>query len=188
MRTSRLAVLCIVLGALGLSLSAAAADDAGVVEDGCDAACQQARTSLARAAAETAARPDCMPGPVGDPCRSSPAPKTSPTPPDPLAAPVESISFVVKLWKTGTMPAAIIVGLFLLLTALSRKVKWLQSGYAAVVTAALLGAGAMLVERASAGTTPTFAMFTSAFVTAVALALKPKQPMGPPEPKTEPAK
>lgn len=93
--------------------------------------------------------------------------------PDPVADPVESVSFVVKLWKSGTAPAAIIVGLFLLLTALSRKLKWLQKGYAAIATASLLGGLAMLLERAAAGTTPTLQMFLSALVAAVALALKP---------------
>lgn len=98
----------------------------------------------------------------------------APTLPDPVADPVESVSFVVKLWKAGTMPAAIIVGLFLLLTALSRKLPWLQKGYAAIVTASLLGGCSMLIERAAAGTTPNAAMIASALVTALALALKPK--------------
>jgi hypothetical protein len=101
------------------------------------------------------------------------SPSAAPALPDPVASPVESVSFVVKLWKTGTMPAAIIVGLFLLLTALSRKVTWLQKGYAAIATASLLGGCSMLIERAAAGTTPNAAMFASALVTAFALALKP---------------
>lgn len=102
--------------------------------------------------------------------------------PDPIAQPVESVSYIVKLWKTGTIPATVIVGLFLVLTALSRKVKFLQSGYAAIAVAALLGGCSMLIERAAAGTTPNAAMFMTALVTALALALKPKQPMGPPAP------
>lgn len=104
----------------------------------------------------------------------------APTLPDPVADPIESVSFVVKLWKTGTMPAAIIVALFLLLTALSQKVAWLKKGYAAIIVAAVLGGCSMLIERAAAGTTPNAAMFVSALVAAVALALKPKA-----EPKAE---
>ena len=117
-----------------------------------------------------------IPNPPTDAPLVSLAPTVSAAPvlPDPVADPVESVSFVVKLWKTGTMPAAIIVGLFLLLTALSRKVKWLQKGYAALITASLLGGCSMLLERAAAGTTPTASMFMSALVAAVALALKPK--------------
>lgn len=105
---------------------------------------------------------------------ATPAASSAPVLPDPVADPVESVSFVVKLWKTGTMPAAIIVALFLLLTALSQKLKWLQRGYAAIATASLLGGCSMLIERAAAGTTPNAAMFMSALVAAVALALKPK--------------
>lgn len=106
---------------------------------------------------------------------SATAPATTPTLPDPIESPIESVSFVVKLWKSGTMPAAIIVGLFLLLTALSKKIKALQKGYAAIVVASVLGGCSMLIERAAAGTTPNLAMFTSAIVAAVALALNPKK-------------
>ncbi len=94
--------------------------------------------------------------------------------PDPLSQPAESISLVTKLWKNGSMPAALIVTLFLALTAASRKIKFLQKGYAAVIAASLLGGCSMLIERAAAGTTPTAGMFLSALIAAVALALKPK--------------
>lgn len=93
--------------------------------------------------------------------------------PDPIANPVESVSLVVKLWKSGTMPAAIIVGLFLVLTVLSRKVTRLQKGYAAIIIASALGGCSMLIERAASGTTPTAQMFMGAIVAALALALKP---------------
>lgn len=176
MRTVKLCLIVIMLGLAGLSLSTAAADDAGVPIAG----------FLDSGSASGSATPSAD---AGSGSAAIAAPQAAPALPDPIAAPVESVSFVVKLWKTGTMPAAIIVGLFLLLTALSRKVKWLQSGYAAIATAALLGGCSMLIERASAGTTPNASMFATALITALALALKPKQPMGPPAPApAEPAK
>lgn len=162
MRTIALALIAISLGLAGLTCSVAAADDAPVLVD-----------AGAEVPADAATAPDAS---------GSAASKL----PDPIAQPVESVSFVVKLWKGGAMVSAIIVALFLGLLAASRKIKFLQTGYAAIAVASLLGGCAMLVERAAEGTTPTFAMFLSALVTAVALALKPKQPMGPGE--TEPAK
>lgn len=71
---------------LGLATPFAAAQDAGIapppaaaLDDECDAGCQQARENFARAAAEHAARPDCMVGPAGDPCRASAPPVITPT-------------------------------------------------------------------------------------------------------------
>lgn len=99
----------------------------------------------------------------------------APALPDPVANPAESVSYVVKLWKSGTMPAAFIVGMFLLLTAASAKVKALQQGYAAIICASLIGGLAILLESASRGTTPTLATIGTALVAAVALALNPKK-------------
>lgn len=165
MRTIALALIAISLGLAGLTLSTAAAQpaDAGI-EVPADASVSNTGSDAGSGSASATKLPD------------------------PIAQPVESVSFVVKLWKSGTLAATLIVALFLGLTAASRKIKFLQSGYAAVVTAALLGGCTMLVERAAEGTTPTAAMFLSALVTAVALALKPKQPMGPPATETELAK
>ncbi len=105
------------------------------------------------------------------------APAVAPAPqlPDPVEDPADSVSYVVKLWKSGTMPAAFIVGMFLLLTALSAKVKALQQGYAAIICASLIGGLAILLESASRGTTPTLATIGTALVAAVALALNPKK-------------
>jgi uncharacterized membrane protein required for colicin V production len=104
--------------------------------------------------------------------------------PDPVADPVESVSFVVKLWKTGTLPATIIVAAFLALTFVARKVKALQKGYAALGAAAALGGLAILVEPASRGTTPTLQMVWMALLAAGAIAVKGKyEPTAPSEPK-----
>ncbi len=99
----------------------------------------------------------------------------APALPDPVADPVESVGYVVKLWKSGTMPAAFIVGMFLLLTTLRTKVRALQKGYASIICASLIGGLAMLLEAASRGTTPTVSMFATALVTAVALGINPKK-------------
>lgn len=142
------AVLCGSLG-LGLALGAAVnalADDAGVVEAGSGT--------------------DAAPTPA-------PAPATeAPTLPDPVADPIGAGSEIYKLYKSGGLVPAIIVGLFLLVTFLYAKVKWLQSGYRALAVAGTLGALAILVEPASRGTTPTLAMTLAAIGTGLALAFK----------------
>lgn len=92
--------------------------------------------------------------------------------PDPEADPVGSASLVFQLWRGGTIPAALIVAAFLGLTFASRKVAWLSKGYAALVSASVLGGLAVIVEAASRGTTPTASMIGSALLASVALALK----------------
>lgn len=92
--------------------------------------------------------------------------------PDPVADPVGSASLVFQLWRGGTIPAALIVAAFLALTVASRKIAWLSKGYAALVSASVLGGLAVIVEAASRGTTPTASMIGSALLASVALALK----------------
>lgn len=113
---------------------------------------------------------------AGAPTAGSAAATPAPQLPDPIKEPVESVGYVVKLWKSGTMPAAFIVGMFLLLTTLRTKVKALQKGYASIICASLIGGLAMLLEAASRGTTPTVSMFATALVTAVALGINPRKP------------
>lgn len=92
--------------------------------------------------------------------------------PDPVADPVGSASLVVQLWKGGSLPAALIVAVFLALTVASRKIAWLAKGYAAIVTASILAGLAVVIEPASRGTTPTAGMVIAAIAASVALALK----------------
>lgn len=104
----------------------------------------------------------------------------APALPDPVADPIGAGSEIYKLYKSGGLVPAIIVGLFLVITFLHAKIKWLQSGYRALAVAGTLGALAVLVEPASRGTTPTLAMALAAIGTGLALAfnmskLKPAQ-------------
>lgn len=101
---------------------------------------------------------------------------TASTVPDPVEHPVDAGSFVYKLWKGGALIPAIIVGLFLALTFLSRKVKWLQEDHRAVVVAAALSTLTLLVEPASRGTTPNASMIIAALAAGIGLALNPKKP------------
>lgn len=105
---------------------------------------------------------------------AAPAPVPAPTA---TAAPAEpDIGTVTKLWKAGAITPAIIVALFVVLLWLSTHVAWLQRGRAAVIVASAIGGLAMLVERASAGTTPTASMFVTAMTTSVALFMNPRKP------------
>lgn len=108
----------------------------------------------------------------------APAPEATPAPtvPDPVEHPVDAGSFVYKLWKGGALIPAIIVGLFLVLTFLSRKVKWLQEDHRAVYVAAALGTLTLLLEPATRGTTPNASMVIAALAAGVGLALNPKKP------------
>lgn len=96
--------------------------------------------------------------------------------PDPEASPLESASTIYKLYKSGGLVPAIIVGLFMLLTVLARKLTWLQEGNRALAVAGVLGALAILVEPAARGTTPNLSMILAALGAGIALALNPKKP------------
>lgn len=91
--------------------------------------------------------------------------------PDPTTQPVEAVSTIASLWKNGTIPAAIIVTVFMLLTILDKK-KVLK-GRQAVAVSALLAGIMVLIERAASGTTPNAAMFLTAGVTSLALFIRP---------------
>ncbi len=117
---------------------------------------------------------------AGSAAATAPAPAVpaaeAPTVPDPVEHPVDAGSFVYKLWKGGALIPAIIVGLFLALTFLSRKVKWLQEDHRAVYVAAALSTLTLLVEPASRGTTPNASMIIAALAAGIGLALNPKKP------------
>ena len=100
----------------------------------------------------------------------------APALPDPVESPIESASTLYKLYKSGGLIPAIIVGLFFLLTALARKVKWLQEGNRALAVTGALAALTLLVEPATRGTTPTLSMIVGALAAGFALAMNPKKP------------
>jgi len=92
--------------------------------------------------------------------------------PDPVAAPVESVSFLWKLYKAGHLVPALVVFAFFLLTLLQKWVPWFVTGYRKLLTASALAAVAMLAERAAAGETPNATMLMGAFGVALALYVK----------------
>lgn len=155
-------VLCFVIScslAAGVVVGVAAAQPGSAVAvEPFDAGAGSAGSALAPAAAG------------GSAVAAVEAPKL----PDPVADPVESVSFVVQLWKTGTLPATIIVALFLTLGFLSYKITALQKGYAALIVASVLGGAAILIEPASRGTTPTLQMVWMSVLAAVAIFVKAK--------------
>lgn len=102
--------------------------------------------------------------------------------PDPIENPAGSIDTVTRLWRSGAIPAALIVALYLVGIVLARKVPWFVEGRRAAYTAAAVGMLATLAEPASRGTTPSLSMGIAALATALALALSPTRPSDPPVP------
>jgi hypothetical protein len=103
-----------------------------------------------------------------------------PATPDPVTAPAAYASTVRDLWRSGHIPAAVILGLFGALAYLRAKVGWFAKGRQAVFVAAALGTLAMLVAEAAGGDTPTLKMFAGALVTGVALYLRSEAVAQPP--------
>jgi hypothetical protein len=96
--------------------------------------------------------------------------------PDPLAAPVESVSMLTKLYKSGAWIGLGILIAFFALSIAAKKVAWLKEGKRAVYCSAALGGLALLAVPASQGSTPNAAMFLAAAIAAVTLALNPTKP------------
>jgi hypothetical protein len=83
--------------------------------------------------------------------------------PDPAtASPVEAGSFVWKLYKSGHLVPALIVGLFFALHLAQKRIAWLRAGYRKVMVASLLAGLGMLAERVASGTTPNVMMLMGA--------------------------
>lgn len=78
-------------------------------------------------------------------------------------------SLIWSLYKAGHLVPAIIVAAFIALKFAEGKFAWLRTGYRKLAVAALLAALGMLVERASAGTTPNVAQWLGAFGAALTL-------------------
>jgi Flp pilus assembly protein CpaB len=95
--------------------------------------------------------------------------------PDPVAAPLETASTVHRLWKSGHIPAAVIVGLWALLMLAQRWVPWLREGKRAVYIGIGLTFLGAFIERATQGNTPTLEMLLAAGITAVAAVLSPSK-------------
>lgn len=109
----------------------------------------------------------------------APARATAPAPtalPDPVKDPQAEASLVMKLWRSGAIPSAVIVAAFALLALARAHLGWLKKGRQAVIAAALLGGLAMLAADAAAGHTPNVSMLMTSLMTAVALYWKTEHP------------
>lgn len=83
--------------------------------------------------------------------------------------PGDGLSTVTELWKGGGAVPAVLLALFALVFAASKKLPWLTEGNRAAYTAAGLGALTILAEPASRGTTPTLPMIIGAIGAALLL-------------------
>lgn len=100
--------------------------------------------------------------------------RTTPSPaPDPLADPGGTVDRVRALWRSGALPAALILAAFTVLVVLRRTVPWFAAGRRAVYLAAAIGGLGMLVEMTADGATPNLSMLLVALTTTVSLAMRP---------------
>lgn len=104
------------------------------------------------------------------------------TVPDPIEQPAEAASVMWTLYKAGHLVPMLIFAAFFVLAWLRKWIAWLRTGWRTVGTAALLGALAMLAERAVEGTTPNLTMIVGAIGVAIAMIVNGKG-----EPKQEAA-
>jgi hypothetical protein len=93
--------------------------------------------------------------------------------PDPVAAPVETASLVQRLWKSGAILPALLVGLWALLLLARKWVPWLSEGKRAVYLGIAVTFVGAFVERAAAGSTPTLGMLLAAAATAIGAVMSP---------------
>jgi hypothetical protein len=87
--------------------------------------------------------------------------------------PTEQAGLVMRLWKGGAIPAALIVAVWSLLLVLRRWVPWLGEGKRAVYLGVAVTFVGAFVERAAAGSTPTLGMLLAAAATAVGAVMSP---------------
>lgn len=91
---------------------------------------------------------------------------------DPMMQPMESMSFIEQLWRSGAVTSAGIVLAFFVLVILRAHVKWLAVGYRSVLVSAAIAGLGFLVDGISNGVTPNTSMIVVALSTAIALALQ----------------
>jgi hypothetical protein len=99
--------------------------------------------------------------------------------PDPVAAPVEAASLVQRLWKSGAILPALLVGLWALLLLAKRWVPWLREGKRAVYLGIAVTFLSAFVERAAVGMTPTLGMLLAAGATAIGAVMSPSKAVAP---------
>jgi hypothetical protein len=101
-----------------------------------------------------------------------PTPVVTVLPDADTASPVEAGSFAWKLYKSGHLVPALIVGLFFALHLAQKRIAWLRAGYRKVIVASLLAGLGMLAERVASGTTPNVMMFMGALGAAFTMWMK----------------
>ncbi len=94
--------------------------------------------------------------------------------------PVATVDQVTKLWRSGAMTGAIIIGAFFTLVIARARVPWLQQGKRAAYLAAVMGVLATSADAVNRGETPTVSMLVTSLAIAVALVTTPT-------PKSKPA-
>ncbi|MGE0547631.1 MAG: hypothetical protein AB7O24_01145 [Kofleriaceae bacterium] len=87
--------------------------------------------------------------------------------------PGRTVDQVTKLWRSGAITAALIVGSCSLLMILRYRVQWLQEGKRAAYVAAVIGALGTLVDAINRGSTPTLSMVVVSIALAIALVRDP---------------
>jgi len=111
-------------------------------------------------------------GPVTSDIAVAPAPSAPPVL-DPVAQPAETASAVMRLWRGGQIPAALVLLGFAVAALLRKHVGWFSKGRQAAVFGSLLAGLSMLVtDQLVAGQTPNLGMVMSAAIAAVALYLR----------------
>jgi hypothetical protein len=103
---------------------------------------------------------------------SDPAPAVTVLPDAATTSPLDAGSFAWKIYKSGHLIPAIIVGLFFALAMAQHRIAWLRAGYRKVVVASLLAGLGMLAERVASGTTPNLMMCMGALGAAFAMWMK----------------
>jgi len=101
---------------------------------------------------------------------------------DPVEDPGGFFADLRRMWRSGAMAPAVILGLFGVAIALRKYVGWFSRGKQAVYFAAAMTALTMLVEVAATGVTPNVTMFATAVLSALLLALRGEAPPNPPNP------
>lgn len=91
--------------------------------------------------------------------------------PDPIGHPVETLSTLEKLYKSGNIFALVIVVLFCGLAVAVKEDSWFREGKRAAYFAGALGVLAVLAVPAAQGNTPNLQMFLTALIPAIALLL-----------------
>lgn len=174
----RLLPLIFVLGVATPAIAAPVVHEPTVVSVGLDEPTLVAQADAPKAVQVEPFVPTTLEAKAPVEATSEPAPAA--TVPDPIEQPAESASILWQLYKAGHLVPMLIFAAFFVLAWLRKWIAWLRTGWRTVTVAAVLGALAMLAERAVEGTTPNLTMIVGAIGVALAMIINSKG-----EPKPE---